>query len=108
MTLSQFARPLALLMFVAIAADAAEMPPIWAAKCKGCHGDDGRGDTKMGRKHKVNDFSQARWQTEHTDEALADAIANGVPDTKMKSYKDVLSPSEIARLVTWIRSLKAP
>ena len=108
MALSLFARRSALLLCFGTTVGAAEVPAIWAAKCKGCHGDDGRGDTKMGRKHKVNDFSQAKWQADFTDEALADAIANGVPDTKMKSYKDVLSSSEITRLVTWIRTLKAP
>lgn len=88
----------------AFAADAATN---WAAKCKSCHGEDGRGDTAMGRKNKVRDISTAEWQGKTTDAQIKKVIADGSPDNaKMKAYKDKLSRDEIAALVTYVRGLK--
>lgn len=79
---------------------------IWKAKCKGCHGDTGKGDTKEGRKHKAPDMTTEEWQAKHDDAELKDAIMNGVKDTKMKAYKDKYSEAEIDALIRHIRTLK--
>lgn len=79
---------------------------VWTAKCKSCHGATGKADTKQGKKHKVDDLTDAKWQERHSDEKIKKAIAEGVPDTKMKSYKDKLSDAEMDGLVKLIRSFK--
>jgi len=80
---------------------------IWKAKCKGCHGEDGAGKTKVGIKEKVDDLSDAQWQARHSDEKIRTVISEGSKDnTKMKPFKDKLSAEEIDSLVAYIRTLK--
>ena len=79
---------------------------IWTAKCKSCHGADGKADTRQGRQHKIDDMSDPGWQERHSDDQIRKVISEGVPDTKMKPYKDKLSAAEIDALVKHIRSLK--
>jgi mono/diheme cytochrome c family protein len=80
----------------------------WKAKCKGCHGDDGKAKTKMGEKEKISDMTTAEWQTKHSDEQIKDAISNGSKEnTKMKAFKDKLTPEQIDGLVKYIRAMKA-
>jgi cytochrome c553 len=80
----------------------------WAAKCKGCHGDDGKAKTKMGEKEKIPDLTTAEWQKNHSDEKIKDYITNGSKENaKMKAFKDKLTPEQIDGLVKYIRGMKA-
>jgi cytochrome c6 len=80
----------------------------WKAKCKACHGEDGKAKTKMGEKEKIPDLTNADWQKRHSDEVLKDAITNGSKDNpKMKPFKDKLTPEQIDGLVKYVRSLSA-
>src|SRR5690349_14904349 len=80
----------------------------WAAKCKGCHGDDGKAKTKMGEKEKIPDLTNADWQKNHSDEKIKDYITNGSKENpKMKAFKDKLTPEQIDGLVKYIRGMKA-
>jgi cytochrome c6 len=91
----------------ALAAPAAEN---WENHCAKCHGADGKGQTKAGRKLKVNDYTDAAVQAKMTDEDMIKATADGVMDDKgkekMKAYKDELSADEIKDLVAYIRAFK--
>lgn len=84
----------------------------WNKMCKSCHGEDGKGKTKMGEKLQVKDFSAPDFQKALTDKKALDAITNGVKDEKtgkdkMKGYKDKLSEDQAKELVKYIRSLAA-
>ncbi len=85
------------------ASDAAE---IWKAKCKSCHGEAGAAETPNGKKYKVDDMTDAGWQSGHSDEKIKNVIMEGKADTKMKPYKDKLSGAEIDALVKHIRTFK--
>ncbi len=88
------------------AADAAEN---WGAKCATCHAKDGTGNTVMGKKAGVKDYTDAKVQAEFTDEKAVQAITDGITEdgkVKMKSFKDKLTEAEIKDLVTYIRTLK--
>ena len=90
------------------AALADEAPDIWAAKCKLCHGEDGRARTKTGKKEKIPDFTSPKWQARHSDKFIKKTIQNGSEDNpKMKAFKDKLTEQEIDSLVLFIRSFKA-
>lgn len=78
---------------------------IWSARCKVCHGMDGRGRTKKGRELKAPDFTSPRWQTHATDEGIVKAISEGIPEHKMPAFKDKLTPEEIRALVPYLRKL---
>jgi mono/diheme cytochrome c family protein len=79
---------------------------LWKAKCKSCHGEDGRAQTTLGKKQKIKDMSTAEWQSGHSDPDIRKAIVEGVPDTKMKPFEGKLSDAEIAGLVKYVRAFK--
>jgi mono/diheme cytochrome c family protein len=80
---------------------------VWTAKCKSCHGPDGRAQTQMGKKEAIVDMSQPAWQQAQTNEDIREAIADGSPrNKKMKAYKDKLTPQQIDALVAYIRTFK--
>jgi mono/diheme cytochrome c family protein len=93
---------------VMLAAPAAEN---WENHCAKCHGADGKGQTKAGRKLNVRDYTDAKVQAEMKDEEMIKATSEGVKDKagkeRMKGYKDELSPKEIEELVGYIRKLKS-
>jgi mono/diheme cytochrome c family protein len=88
----------------ALAADAAG---IFKSKCAQCHGEDGKAETKMGKKEKITDFTTEKWQSGVTDQKIAETIAKGKTDTKMKAFEGKLTAEEIAALVKHIRGFKA-
>ena len=88
-------------------AHADTIPEIWKAKCKSCHGDDGKADTKTGKKEKIADMTAEAWQKEWTDEKQKKMILEGSKDNKkMKPFKDKLSAAEVEGLVKFIRDFK--
>ena len=92
--------------FTAIA-HADTVPEIWKSKCKSCHGEDGKADTKTGKKEKVQDMTVATWQSEWSDEKMKKIILEGSKDNKkMKPFKDKLSAEEVDGLIKHIRGFK--
>ena len=88
-------------------AGAADWPAedLWY-KCKGCHGMDGKANTKVGVKEKIPDLTTLNWQAKMTDEAILKVISDGSPkNAKMKAYKEIFTPTEIASLIPYIRNL---
>ncbi len=86
----------------------ADWPPedLWY-KCKGCHGLDGKANTKVGAQEKMPNMSSEKWQAEFTDTAIKEIITNGSrKNQKMKAYKDKFTQSEIDSLIPYIRQLK--
>jgi cytochrome c6 len=102
--------PFALLLSFALAtaAQAADdASELWTAKCKSCHGADGQAKTKMGEKEHITDMSMEAWQKAHSDADIRKVIAEGsTENTKMKAYKDKMTPEQIDSLVAYIRTLK--
>jgi cytochrome c553 len=87
----------------------ADAKAIWGDTCKKCHGVNGNGDTKMGKKLKILDYTKAEGQAEFTDEEAFKAIKEGVKDengkTRMKPAKD-LTDEQINALVQYVRCLE--
>jgi cytochrome c553 len=80
----------------------------WDKSCKKCHGDDGKGATKMGAKLEIKDFTDAKYQASFTDEQATKAIKEGIKDgdkTKMKASEG-LTDDEIKALVAKVRAFK--
>jgi mono/diheme cytochrome c family protein len=88
---------------------AADAAANWKDHCATCHGDDGRGETKMGRKLFISDLTDAKLQAKFTDDEAANAIKHGLKDAKgkviMKKIRGV-SDAEVTALVAYVRSLK--
>lgn len=80
---------------------------VWSKNCKKCHGEEGKGDTKIGQKFGVQDYSDAAVQAKFTDQEIIKVTKEGVFDEgkkKMPPYADKLSDEEIAAMVPLIRS----
>ena len=98
----------ALLMAGVISGRAADAKAIWTKDCAKCHGEDGKGKTKMGEKVGVKDYTDAKVQAEMKDEKMAKAIKEGIKEddkTKMKAFAD-LSDDEVKALVAYVRAFK--
>lgn len=88
------------------AADATEN---WTANCAACHGKDGKGQTTVGKKLEIKDFTDAKAQASFTDAEATKAIKEGITKDgtlKMKAFGDKLSDDEIKALLAHVRSLK--
>ena len=98
----------ATLSLAAICTSAAEPKETWDKACAKCHGPDGKGDTKMGKKIEVKDFTDAKVQASFKDEDMIKAIKEGVKDgdkTRMKPAEGV-DEAAIKALVAYVRTLK--
>lgn len=69
---------------------------IWMTKknkCIKCHGEDGKAQTKMGKKKSVADMTTAEWQKRFSDEQIMNAVLKGIKrkdgerNVKMKPLK---------------------
>jgi cytochrome c6 len=92
------------------AALAADAKANWTDHCAKCHGETGKGDTKIGKKMKVKDYSDPAVQAQLKDDAMIEATLKGVTvdgKEKMKAFGDKLSPDEAKDLVALIRSFKS-
>ncbi len=99
----------ALALGASLSVKAADAKETWKAQCAKCHGENGKGDTKMGKKLGVKDYTDPKVQAEAKDEAMAKAIKEGVKQdekTLMKAFGDSLSDDEIKALVAHVRSFK--
>jgi cytochrome c553 len=91
-----------------MSASAADVKEIWAKDCAKCHGADGKGDTKMGKKIDIKDFTDAKYQDSLKDADMTKAIKEGVKDgekIRMKAAEG-LSDDEIKALVAYVRAFK--
>lgn len=99
----------------ALSVSAADAKQNWTDKCASCHGADGKGQTKMGQKLGVKDFTDAKVQSDMKDDAATKAIKEGLKDadgkTQMKAYVTgadaPLADDEVKALVAYVRGLKS-
>jgi cytochrome c551/c552 len=77
--------------------------------CAKCHGSDGKGETKMGKKLGAKDYTDPKVQAALTDDAAFKATKEGLKD---KEGKVLMKPSEgtsdddIKGLVAYMRTFK--
>ena len=100
---------IALLALPAVSARAADGKALYDKSCAKCHGQDGKGETKMGKKYGCKDYTDAKVQTELKDEAAFKAIKEGLKDKEGKVVmkpSEGLSDDEIKGLVAYMRKFK--
>ena len=80
----------------------------WEKTCAKCHGVDGKGDTKIGKKLEIKDFTDAKYQDSLKDDAMFKAVKEGLKDGEKLRMKPAegLSDDEIKGLVAYVRGLK--
>ena len=98
----------ALLLPVSMA-PAADVATNYSKKCASCHGKDGSGKTKMGKKSGARDYRDAKVQSSFSDAEGIAAIKDGVKKKgkeKMKAYGSKYSDAEMKALLKYIRAFK--
>lgn len=81
---------------------------IYAKSCASCHGKDGTGATKMGKKSGARDYTTAEGQ-KWSDADGVKAILDGVTKDgkkKMKGFTGKVSEADAKALVAYIRKFK--
>ena|SRR2546421_2822693 len=76
----------------------------YSKSCATCHGKDGRSKTVKGKLKHARDLTDARWQTDASDERIYNSITNG--KGKMPAFKGKLTNEQIESLVSYVRGLK--
>jgi mono/diheme cytochrome c family protein len=100
---------IAVLAIPALSVCAGDAKAVYEKDCAKCHGPDGKGETKMGKKLGAKDYSDAKVQADLKDEAAFKAIKEGLKD---KDDKTLMKPSEgmsdddIKGLVGYMRTFK--
>jgi cytochrome c553 len=92
-----------------LSARADDAKTTYGNSCAKCHGADGKGDTKIGQKLGVKDFTDAKIQADMKDDAAFKAIKEGMKDADGKTLMkpaDGLSDDDIKGLVAYVRSFK--
>lgn len=77
--------------------------------CAKCHGEDGKGATKMGQKLGCKDYTDAAVQAELKDDAALKAVKEGLKDKDGKTLMkpaEGLSDEDIKGLIAYMRSFK--
>jgi cytochrome c553 len=93
----------------AMTASAGDAKETWDKTCAKCHGPDGKGQTKMGQKLGIKDYTDAKVQAAFTDDEAFKALKEGLKDsegkTRMKPAEG-LTDDEIKALVQHVRGFK--
>jgi mono/diheme cytochrome c family protein len=84
-----------------------EVAKLYDAKCKSCHGPDGRGKEMRAALPTMPDFTSAAWQKAQTDKEITGRIADGI-DPLMPAFRDKLDQDEIQALTAYLRSFAKP
>lgn len=80
---------------------AANAAATWNQQCASCHGKDGSGNTMMGKKLGVKDYTK---EQSFSDAEATNIIKDG--KGKMKGFKGKLSDADVKALVAYVSSLK--
>ena len=97
------------ILAVSVSAWAADAKATYDKDCAKCHGTDGKGETKMGKKLGAKDYTDAKVQSEMKDDAAAKAIKEGLKDSAGKTLMkpaEGLSDADIKGLVAYMRGFK--
>ena len=100
---------IAAMALATLSARAADGKALYDQSCAKCHGTEGKGDTKMGQRLGVKDYSDAKVQDALKDDAAIKAISEGVKDKDGKTLMkgtDGISVVDAKALVAYMRTFK--
>jgi mono/diheme cytochrome c family protein len=92
-------------VFVASADEPPSGARLYAARCSGCHGDDGGGDGPAAAAFvpRPRNFRDAAFWRDRSFEQLQAIVKKGKPGTMMQPFDGVLSDAEIDAVVRFVQ-----
>jgi mono/diheme cytochrome c family protein len=96
-------------VFVITPVGAQDAKALYEKECAKCHGSDGRGQTKFGKKLGCKDYTDPKVQAELKDDQAIKILKEGIQEAgkeKMKGYADKLKDDEIKALIAYMRGFK--
>ncbi len=87
-----------------LSAQASQGKKLWRQNCAFCHAADGTGNNWIGSflEPKPRNLTDQNFMQHMTTEILLDRIRNGLENTSMPAWKNVLSDSEIRQIIHYI------
>jgi len=95
-------------VLAAWAAQAEDAKELYGKQCVKCHGEDGKGDTKMGKKLGAKDYTDPKVQDALKDDAAVKSIKEGLKkdDKTLMKPAEGLTDDQIKGLVAYLRTFK--
>jgi len=93
-----------------LSAEAANGKKLWQQNCAFCHAADGTGENWIGSflEPKPRNLTQAEFMRGMTDELLLERIREGIRNTSMPAWKNVLSNNQMRQIVSYINAAFRP
>ena len=92
----------------ALSVSAADVKETYTAQCAKCHGADGKGETKMGKKIGCKDYTDAKVQADMKDDKALKVIKDGLKegDKVLMKPSEGMSDDDAKALVAYMRAFK--